>query len=456
MEISIWLFFGLLIAISTGVRLQPLGSVVQRAIAAGVLAAGFLVFLLLDVGFVTELFGVLLAAVVANLLTADYVPQRYRVALAIAVAAVFFLAAPWLLENFRLFQFSRVAIWVIVAVGLNILTGYNGQISLGHGAFVLIGAYTSAILMDDQSQLGFVDEAAWPFWTTIIAAAVVCGVAGFAIGVPALRLSGPYLAIATLALVISMPSILRKYDGLTGGAQGLFVKQPPPPPGLGGVLERDEWLYLLCVGVAIVMMLIAWGILRGPLGRAFVAVRDSEVAAAAMGINVARVKIAAFTISALYAGVAGALLTQLLGVMTPESVDIVVSINFLTAIVIGGLASLLGAVIGAFALVLLPSDGPDILGGIPLFPDNVVQKAPGAIQGALVILVVLLMPFGVAGSYYRLIATPPGRIIDGVKGIPAGIRARLTQVREDVVWAWEDSPFNRGNSKSGSREDADP
>ncbi len=456
MEMSIWLFFGLLIACSVGIRLQPLGSVVQRAIAAAALAAGFLVFLLLGVGFVTELFGVLLAAVVANLLTADRIPQRYRVALAIGVAVVFFLAAPWLLENFRLFQFSRVAIWVIVAVGLNILTGYNGQISLGHGAFVLIGAYTSAILMDDQSQLGFVDGAAWPFWTTIIAAAVVCGVAGFAIGFPALRLSGPYLAIATLALVISMPSILRKYDGLTGGAQGLFVKQPPPPPGLGGVLERDEWLYLLCVGVAIVMILIAWGILRGPLGRAFVAVRDSEVAAAAMGINVARVKIAAFTISALYAGVAGALLTQLLGVITPESVDIIVSINFLTAIVIGGLASLLGAVIGAFALVLLPSDGPDILGEIPLFPDNVVQRAPGVIQGAAVILVVLLMPFGVAGSYHRLIATPAGRIIDGVKGIPAGIRTRLTRVKEDVVWAWEDSPFNRRSSKSDSREEADP
>ncbi len=456
MEMSIWLFLGLLIAISVGIRLQPLGSVVQRAIAAGVLAAGFLVFLLLGVGFVTELFGVLLAAVVANLLTADYVPQRYRIVLAIAVAIVFFLAAPWLLENFRLFQFSRVAIWVIVAVGLNILTGYNGQISLGHGAFVLIGAYTSAILMDDQQQLGFVDANAWPFWTTIIAAAVVCGVAGFALGFPALRLSGPYLAIATLALVISLPSILRKYDGLTGGAQGLFVKQPPPPPGLGGVLERDEWLYLLCVGVAIVMTLIAWGILRGPLGRAFVAVRDSEVAAAAMGINVARVKIAAFTISALYAGVAGALLTQLLGVMTPESVDLIVSINFLTAIVIGGLASLLGAVIGAFALVLLPSDGPDILGEIPLFPDNVVQKAPGAIQGAVVVFVVLLMPFGVAGSYHRLIATPVGRIIDSVKGIPDGFRARLERLREDVIWAWEDSPFNRRSSDSDSREEADP
>ena len=453
---SIWLFLGLLVACSVGIRLQPLGSVVQRAIAAGVLAAGFLVFLLLGVGFVTELFGVLLAAVVANLLTANYVPQRYRIALAIAVAVVFFLAAPWLLENFRLFQFSRIAIWVIVAVGLNILTGYNGQISLGHGTFVLIVSSTSAILMDDQQQLGFVDANAWPFWTTIIAAAVVCGIAGFALGIPALRLSGPYLAIATLALVISLPSILRKYDGLTGGAQGLFVKQPPPPPGLAGVLERDEWLYLLCVGVAIVMTLIAWGILRGPLGRAFVAVRDSEVAAAAMGINVARVKIAAFSISALYAGVAGALLTQLLGVVTPESVDLIVSINFLTAIVIGGLASLLGAVIGAFALVLLPSDGPDILGEIPLFPDNVVQKAPGAIQGAVVVFVVLLMPFGVAGSYHRLIATPAGRIIDGVKGIPDGLRARLAQVREDVIWAWEDSPFNRRSSRSDSGEEVDP
>ena len=456
MEMSVWLFLGLLVAFSTGIRMQPLGSVVQRAILAGVLAVGLLVFLLLGAGFVTELFGVLLAAVVANLLTENYVPQRYRIALAIAVAVVFFLAAPWLLENFRLFQFSRVAIWVIVAVGLNILTGYNGQISLGHGAFVLIGAYTSAILMDDQQQLGFVDANAWPFWTTIIAAAVVCGVAGFALGIPALRLSGPYLAIATLALVISLPSILRKYDGLTGGAQGLFVKQPPPPPGLAGVLERDEWLYLLCVGVAIVMMLIAWGILRGPLGRAFVAVRDSEVAAAAMGINVARVKIAAFTISALYAGVAGSLLTQLLGVITPESVDLIVSINFLTAIVIGGLASLLGAVIGGFVLVLLPAEGPDILGNIPLFPDNFLQKAPGAIQGAVVIFVVLLMPFGVAGSYHRFIGTPPGRIIAALRSIPAGLRARLARTREDIVWAWEDSPFNRRSSKSASGEEPDP
>jgi branched-chain amino acid transport system permease protein len=237
--------------------------------------------------------------------------------------------------------------------------------------------------------------------------------------------------------------MIRKYDELTGGAQGLFISQPPPPPGLENQLEPDEWRYLLCMGVAVVMLLIAWGILRGPLGRSFVAVRDSEVAAAAVGINVARVKVLAFTISALYAGVAGSLLTMLLGVMTPESVDIVTSINFLTAIVIGGLASLLGAVIGAFALVLLPSDGPDLLGGLPLFPDNVVEKAPGAIQGAVVILVVLLMPFGVSGSYHRLVGTPLKNMIEALKSIPGGIRLRLADMRENVTWWWEDLPMNR-------------
>jgi branched-chain amino acid transport system permease protein len=395
----------------------------------------------------------LLIACTLGFRLAPVIPKPYRIAGAVVIALVFFILAPWLLENYRLFQLSRIAIWVIVAVGLNILTGYNGQISLGHGAFVLIGAYTSAILMDNQEQVGFIDSTPWPFWTTIIAGGVVAGVAGLLLGFPALRLTGPYLAIATLALVISLPSIIRKYDELTGGAQGLYVSQPKPPFGLEGQLEPDEWRYVLCMGVAVLMLLIAWGILRGPLGRAFVAVRDSEVAAAAVGINVARTKVLAFTISALYAGVAGSLLTMLLGVMTPESVDIVTSINFLTAIVIGGLASLLGAVIGAFALVLLPSDGPDLLSNLPLFPDNVVEKAPGAIQGAVVILVVLLMPFGVSGSYHRLVGTPVKNMIDIVKGIPRGIRSRLADMRENVTWWWEDLPINRDRHPPEPREE---
>ena len=166
-------------------------------------------------------------------------------------------------------------------------------------------------------------------------------------------------------------------------------------------------------------------------------------------------KITAFSISALYAGVAGALLTQLLGVVTPESVDLIVSINFLTAIVIGGLASLLGSVIGGFVLVLLPAEGPDVLGAIPFFPENFAQKAPGAIQGAVVIFVVLLMPFGVAGTYQRFIATPPGRIIESLRGIPAGLRARYARAREDIAWAWEDSPLNRRRANSEPGEEAD-
>ncbi len=233
------------------------------------------------------------------------------------------------------------------------------------------------------------------------------------------------------------------------------MKQPPPPPGLAGSLERDEWLYLLCVGVAIVMTLIAWGILRGPLGRAFVAVRDSEVAAAAMGINVARVKIAAFSISALYAGVAGALLTQLLGVVTPESVDLIVSINFLTAIVIGGLASLLGSVIGAFVLVLLPSVGPDVLDSVPLFPGSFARKAPGGDPGSGCDLRRAADARSAsAGSYHRFIATPPGRIIDAVRGVPAGLRGRLARTKEDIVWAWEDSRFNRRTTRVQGRRGA--
>ena len=373
---------------------------------------------------------------------APFIPRRYRVPASLAVVLAFFIWAPFALDSFRTFQLSRVAIWVIVAMGLNILTGYNGQISLGHGALVALGAYTSAILMDNQNQLGFVDASPWPFWTTIIVAGGLTAIVGFLLGIPALRLSGPYLAIATLALVISFPAVIRKYDGLTGGSQGISVSQPPPPPFLD-FLDRTEWLYFLALFSAVMMLIIAWSIVNGPLGRAFVAVRDSEVAASAMGINVARTKVAAFTISAFFAGIAGGLYTQLFGVVAPESIDIIVSIQFLTGIVIGGLASILGSVIGAAALIFLPSDAPEFVGRLPLVSSSVVERAPGAIQGLIVILVVLLMPYGIAGSFHRLTRLRPRHLIAGIRGIPAGLRARADGVRENIVWWWEDLPWNR-------------
>ncbi len=388
----------------------------------------------------------LLAAASLSARMMPALPGRYRVAAAVLVAVAFFVMAPWLLDGYRLFQLSRVAIWVIVAMGLNILTGYNGQISLGHGAFVMIGAYTAAILLDNHEQVGFVDASPWPFWTTIIAGGVLAGALGFLLGFPALRLTGPYLAIATLALVISLPSMVRKYDGLTGGSQGLIISQPPPPPGLEDSLSRDEWLYILTALVAAVMLIIAWSILRGPLGRAFVAVRESEVAAAAMGINVARTKVAAFTISAFYAGVAGALLTVLLGVMTPESVDIVTSINFLTAIVIGGLASILGAIIGALVLVLLPSDGPGVVAWLPLISEDAVNQAPGAIQGLLVIVVALLLPYGAAGAYHRLVRAGPAGAVATLTSLPSRARERALTIRETLTWAWQETPWSHTRS----------
>jgi len=381
------------------------------------------------------------------------IPEQYRIAGSLLVVFAFLCWAPFTLDNFRVFQLSRIAIWVIVAMGLNILTGYNGQISLGHGALVALGAYTAALLMDRKEQMGFIDAEPWPFWTTIIAAGIITAAIGFLLGFPALRLSGPYLAVATLALVISFPSIIRKYDDFTGGAQGIVVRQPEPPGFLADILDDSEWLYFLSLFIAALTLLIAWSILRGPLGRAFVAVRDSEVAAAAMGVNVAETKVAAFTISSFFAGVAGGLYTQVLGVVTPESIDIVTSINFLTAIVIGGLASILGAVIGAAVIILLPSDGPDLVGKLPLVDADVVKRAPGAIQGAIVIFVMLLMPYGIAGFYHRFTRATPSSVLRGVAGIPPAIWGRLLDTRESISESLEDLRWRRREpGPPGSRE----
>lgn len=395
----------------------------------------------------------LMTAVSVAVRFAPFVPERYRLAASMLVLLAFLCWAPFALDGFRTFQMARVATWVIVAMGLNILTGYNGQISLGHGALVALGAYTAALLMDSGEQMGFIDSSPWPFWSAIIMAGIITAVAGFLLGIPALRLSGPYLAIATLALAISFPSILRKYDSFTGGGQGLSISQPPPPPFLDGLIDRNQWLFYLSLLIALVMLLLAWSMLRGPLGRALVAVRDSEVAASAMGINVARTKVAAFTISAFYAGVAGGVYTQVLGTVTPESIDILQSINFLTAIVIGGLASIMGSILGAAALIFLPSDAPDLVGNIPGLNSSVVERAPGAIQGAIVIFVILLMPYGVAGFLHRLARLRPASVREWFRGRPASLRAWAADLRQDLADTWESRPWNRERFRDSGREE---
>ena len=364
------------------------------------------------------------ASVAVRVLPIPLIPARVKLPASFVVLLVFLCWAPFILDDFRTRQLATAGVWIVAAMGLNILTGYNGQISLGHGALVALGAYVAAMLMDGTTQMSFVDSSPWPFWLAILMAGFVTAFVGFFLGFPALRLSGPYLAIATLALAISFPSVMRKYDQFTGGSEGI---RPPPlqAPGALDMLDRIDWLYFVALGGALLMLLLAWAILRGPLGRAFIAVRDSEVAAEAMGVNVARTKVTAFTISAFFAGVSGGMYTQVVGFISPDSITLFRSITLLAAVVIGGLASILGSVIGGTAFIFLPADAPDLVAQIPGLDVGVVEKAPGAIQGLVVILVMLLMPAGAAGAVQRLQRLKPGKILTDLRALPEQIAGRL-------------------------------
>ena len=294
----------------------------------------------------------------------------------VAVGAA--VVVPAFVSGFRLFQFTQVYIYAIALMGLNLLTGYNGQFSLGHGAFYAIGAYTSAIMMDRWA-IGY----GW----TIPVAGVLCLVVGFLFGRPALRLEGLYLALATFALGVSLPHLL-KYHHLekwTGGVQGIVIAKPDPPFGLP--INADQWLYYFTLAVAVLMFLLAWNLLRGRVGRALTAIRDNHIAAEAMGVNNAIYKSLAFGVSAMYTGVAGALGAIAIQYVAPDSFNIFVSIVFLVGIVVGGLASISGAIYGALFIQFVPN-----------IADEISKAAPWAIFGIFLIGFVYLMPMGIAGA----------------------------------------------------------
>jgi branched-chain amino acid transport system permease protein len=290
---------------------------------------------------------------------------------------------PFFLSDYRTFQLTLVMVYAIALLGLNILTGFNGQFSLGHGAFYAIGAYTAAILMAHYEV---------PYWATLPAAAAVCLAAGFLFGLPALRLEGLFLALATLSLAVAMPSIL-KYRGiaeLTGGVQGLVLTKPEAPFGLP--LNQDRWLYFFTLAVTVLMFVLAWNLLRGRVGRAIVAIRDQPTAARAMGINAALYKSVTFGVSAMYAGVAGALGAIAIQFVAPDSFQVGLSFVFLIGAVIGGIYSISGALFGA-AFVLF----------VPHISEGISRAAPQAIFGAFLIVFMFVMPVGIAG-FLRLAA----------------------------------------------------
>ena len=285
-------------------------------------------------------------------------------------------ALPFIVSNYRTFQFTLVLVYAIALLGLNILTGFNGQISLGHGAFYALGAYCAAILMDKMGA---------PYWVTIPAAGAVCLVAGFLFGLPALRLEGLYLALATFALGVATPQLL-KYHHLekwTGGVQGIVIAKPEAPFGLP--INADQWLYFFTLAVTLGMFLLAWNLLRGRIGRALMAIRDHHLAAESMGVHNALYKSLAFGVSALYTGVAGALGAIAVQFVAPDSFNIFLSIMLLVGIVVGGLASISGALYGALFIQFVPN-----------IADEISKAAPWAIFGIFMIGFVYLMPTGVA------------------------------------------------------------
>jgi branched-chain amino acid transport system permease protein len=314
----------------------------------------------------------------APALAADAAPARspWRIA-AFALLAIASLALPFALSDYRLFLVTMTLITAIGVLGLNMLVGYNGQLSLGHGALYALGAYVTAVLMEHG---GF----AW--WATLPVSAAVCFGFGFLFGWPALRLKGHYLALATFALALATPQLLKHkaLEPWTGGVQGIVLMKPEAPFGLQ--LSADQWLYLVVLAIAALMFVCAWNMLRGRLGRATIAIREQPTAAAAMGVNVPHVKAMTFGISALYTGVAGSLGAIATAFVAPDSFGMFVSVFFLVGVVVGGLGTISGALVGAAFIQFIPN-----------VADQISKSAPSAIFAGFLILCMFLMPQGFVG-----------------------------------------------------------
>lgn len=298
-------------------------------------------------------------------------------ALVVLAASLIFFA-----KGYVLFQGTMVLSYMIALVGLNILTGYNGQISLGHGAFYAVGAYTAGILMD---------RADVPYWIAIPLAGIVSLGTGYAFGRPALKLQGLYLALATFALGVVAPQLL-KYKHLekwTGGVGGIVLNKPEAPFGLP--LNSDQWFYLFTLAVTVVMFVLARNMIDSGSGRAIRAIRDHEMAAEAMGVDNRHYKSMAFGVSAAYTGVAGALSALAVQFLSPDSFTMFLSISLLVGVVVGGVGTLWGALFGAAFIMFVPS-----------VAEKVSKDAAWGVYGAVLILFMFVMPGGVMGLIARV------------------------------------------------------
>ncbi|MGE0749442.1 MAG: branched-chain amino acid ABC transporter permease [Variibacter sp.] len=300
----------------------------------------------------------------------------------IVLFLVIAIVLPFVLRSFVVFQLTLAMIYAIAIIGLVLLTGINGQFSLGHSAFFGIGAYVAAVLMD-QAGLSF-------YWTLPVAG-IVCFAVGFLFGLPALRLEGIYLALATFALAIAMPQILKSslLEQWTGGVQGIVLIKPDAPFGLP--ISSDQWLYFLTLVIGLALAICAMNIVNSRTGRALIAIRDNPIAARAMGIDISLYKTLTFGVSALFTGIAGALSGVAIQFVAPDSFTFNLAIGLFVGLVVGGVQSIPAALFGGLFVLFVPN-----------IAESVSKGLAGAVYGVILILVIYMMPSGAAG-FARLV-----------------------------------------------------
>lgn len=296
------------------------------------------------------------------------------------LGALIVLALPFLVDGFQIFQLTQVMVIAVAIMGLNLLTGFSGQFSLGHGAFFAAGAYVTAYLL--SSGLA-------PYPVAILVAGGVCFLLGLGFGFPALKLDGIYLALATFSLAVATPQILKLslLEPWTGGVGGLVLDKPGAPFGLP--LDDDQWLYLVVLAFGLLLYWLARNLLEGRSGRAFLAVKDNQLAAQSMGIDVTRFKVLAFGFSALITGVAGGLSALVTQYVAPDSFTLFLSINLLVGLVVGGVGWMPGALLGALFVHYMPT-----------LAEGVSQGLQGVIYGLVLIAIIYVAPRGL-GSLVR-------------------------------------------------------
>lgn len=314
--------------------------------------------------------------------------KMYSLVAGLALAIIL----PFLVSNFAVFQMTQVLVYAIAVLGLNLLTGYNGQFSLGHSAFYALGAYTAAIMID-RYEIAF-------YWT-IIPAGVVCFVGGFLFGLPALRLDGLYLALATFALAVATPQLLKyeHFEEFTGGVQGIDVFKPDSPTE---ALSADQLLYFFVLVCGVLLMIGAWNLVRGRTGRAMIAIRDNPIAARTMGINTSLYKSMTFGVSGFYTGIAGALGAIVAEYVAPDSFTFFLSVWFLVGMVVGGLASIPAAIAGGVFILYMPNVSEWVIA--QFFGNDPSAKALIWVTfGLFLIFTVYVVPNGLAGLVRRFI-----------------------------------------------------